>query len=315
LVESRNGSTPFCPVLIVPELESSMRLDRYPRMDALVGEKRTTAHVILTLGQDLETCHENLIQSFSDGVVEDGGAIVADYEFHARQLIRAVFAYIEAVTFSVKLSAASKCMRDNVEISPPERYFAIEIAYDINDNGEVTERKAHIRLISNIRFALSIYERAFGLTSEFDPKLEWWTCLKESIKVRDRLTHPKFPRDVDVSGDEIVKALKAKDGFSELLYRYLELSGELPSEEALKAERGGRPERVKPKYLSKSGRPWTDGDVERLRALAKIKAPAHIIGLKLKRTERAVRTKATYACIKLTLKEDSRGQPKKRQKK
>ena len=35
-----------------------------------------------------------------------------------------------------------------------------------------------------------------------------------------RLIHPKWPGDLDVSGEEIVKALKAKQGFEEELLRH-----------------------------------------------------------------------------------------------
>jgi len=56
----------------------------------------------------------------------------------------------------------------------------------------------------------------------FDASIEWWSCLRAAIRVRDRLTHPQLPGDLDVSGDDIVRALKAKKGFETEVLRYAE---------------------------------------------------------------------------------------------
>src|SRR5207249_626842 len=113
----------------------------------------------------------------------------ADYEYHARQLIRAIFAFIEAVTFSVKVKAAEYCLSHNRDISDGERFLVVDVEHVLTEKGEIVERPAHIRLADNIRFAFSLQEKALGLTKMFDPSTEWWSCLKSSIKVRDRLTH------------------------------------------------------------------------------------------------------------------------------
>lgn len=37
--------------------------------------------------------------------------------------------------------------------------------------------------------------------------------------------HPRMPDDLSVSGDEIIKALKAKDGFDATLLKYIGADG------------------------------------------------------------------------------------------
>jgi hypothetical protein len=188
----------------------------------IMREQDSTASLILTLGEDVRRCHAALLGEIDQGDVDEKGNVAFD-DFHARQLIRALFAYIEGITFSVKIKAATKCLDDNVEISPPERYLAGEVGYDLNEKGEIVERPAHLRLAPNIRFAFSLFERAHNLPPQFDASAEWWSCLQASIRVRDRLTHPKLPRDLEVSGEEIVKALRAQTGFDDLCHKYLEL--------------------------------------------------------------------------------------------
>ncbi len=184
-------------------------------------EERTTRDLIETLEDDVARCHESLVQSIDAGEADSEGCVDADYEFHARQLIRSIMACIEGVTFSVKVSAAAKCLDCGIEISDHERYMAVEVDCDLNDKGEIVERPAKIRLPGNIRFAFSLLERSERLDPIFDASQEWWSALHDTIKVRNRLIHPQLPGDLDVPGDEIVRALKAKQGFDDVLSKYV----------------------------------------------------------------------------------------------
>ena len=53
------------------------------------------------------------------------------------------------------------------------------------------------------------------------------------------------------------------------------------------------------KYTRNTGKKWTANDVSNLRSLAKQNTPTRVIGLKLGRTEDAVRTKASEKNISL----------------
>jgi len=182
-----------------------------------MDEERTTQEVIELLGQDCERCHTELLASIDAGEIDANGNVDADYEFHARQLVRAFFAYIEALTFSVKASSAWRCLKEEIDITPQERYFAADMEYEINDRGGVVETTAKISLARNIRFALALNRKAHKVSEPFDPSVEWWSCMKEAIRIRDRLTHPKWPTDLDISGEEIMKVLKARHGLEEEL--------------------------------------------------------------------------------------------------
>ncbi len=179
--------------------------------------ERTTRELIETLGDDVDRCHASIIEAIDSGDLDKEGNVSADYEYHARHLIRAILAYIEAVTFSVKVSCVTRCLDAGLDVSDHERYLAVEIDRELNEKGEIIERPARIRLASNVRFAFRLLEKASKKPSSFDPASEWWSCLRETIRVRDRLTHPRMPEDLNVSGAEIVSALKAKKGFTEVL--------------------------------------------------------------------------------------------------
>ncbi len=185
-----------------------------------MDDERTTRELMELLGQDCDRCHAELVASIDAGEVDADGNVDADHDFHARQLVRAVFAYIEATTFSVKAWSAWRCMEEDIEITPQERYFATDTEHELNDRGEIVEAVAKISLSRNIRFALALNRKAHKVPEPFDASVEWWSCMKEAIRIRDRLTHPKLPGDLDVSGDDIVKVLKAKNGFEAEVLRF-----------------------------------------------------------------------------------------------
>jgi hypothetical protein len=185
-----------------------------------VESERTTTELIEVLGNDVDRCFQGWSDSVDKGTRHEDGTIEADHEYHARQFIRAVFAFIEALTFSMKVKAAELCMRNRIPIMDAERFLACDIEYALSDRGEVYERAAHIKLADNIRFAFALQEKALKLATKFDANVEWWSCLKAAIKVRDRLTHPKMPEHVDVSGDELHTVVKAFNGFKEQAVLY-----------------------------------------------------------------------------------------------
>ncbi len=183
-------------------------------------EERTTAELIETLGEDIDRCYRGLDGSIKRGKRNADGTIEAKYEYHARQFIRAIFAFIEAVTYSVKLHAADHQMKAGIGLTDAERLFVLEVEYALKDNGDICERPAHIRLVDNIRFAFALQEKSLGITEKFNANVEWWSCLKSSIKVRDRLMHPKVPSDIDISPAEVITSLKAFNGFKSQAMHY-----------------------------------------------------------------------------------------------
>lgn len=188
-------------------------------------DNRTTKEVINTLGNDCNRCHKHLLSAIDATKSDKEGNVVAspDYEFYARQLVRSVFAYIEAVTFSAKAWSAGRCIDAGIDITPQERYFATDTEYDLNEKGDVVEVTAKISLAKNVRFAIAMKRKAFGISESFDANVEWWSCFKHAIRVRDRLTHPKFPGDLDMTLDDIIKILKAREGFETEMIRGMDI--------------------------------------------------------------------------------------------
>lgn len=182
-----------------------------------MDEERSTRELIEILSDDCLKCHALFIAS------KDKASALKDTHseessFHARQFIRAVFAYVEALTFSVKAWCAYECMKNRIAITPAERYFATDTEYEISEKGEIVQTVAKISLARNVRFAIAMNRKTHGVSEPFNASTAWWSDFRAAIKIRDRLTHPKMPDDLDLSIAEINKVLDAKRGFEKELH-------------------------------------------------------------------------------------------------
>ena len=122
----------------------------------------------------------------------------------------------------------------------------LEKTYQPNDKGEVYDQRMQIPMKNNIRFAFRAYARAHLVDYQLDIGDNRWNDFKNSILVRDRLTHPKEVRNLEVSDEELQCLQRAFDWFSEctvevsdLAQRALEskLRAELPPEQMAQLDR------------------------------------------------------------------------------
>lgn len=187
-------------------------------------DDRTTAELLLMLDEDYRRCYAQILKRLEEGERDENGCIDADYEFDARQLIRTIFAYIEGATFILKTEASFNSDEKGFELTAQQHHFIFEADFDLNDKGEVIQKPAKISLTKNIRFAFSVFAQANGIANTLDASVGWWAKLKEAIKVRDRLMHPRLPSDLDVSPQEVLAAIQAKVGFDETLHSLLNAS-------------------------------------------------------------------------------------------
>ena len=117
-----------------------------------------------------------------------------------RILVRSIFAFFEAIAFVLKSSAL---MTNPVVFKPEEIALAKEEDYELSDTGEAQIRKAKLRFKPNLLFAFQIAAKANQINFKLSVNCHQWDALIRSIKVRDRLTHPKKSEDMTVTEKEI----------------------------------------------------------------------------------------------------------------
>jgi hypothetical protein len=120
-----------------------------------------------------------------------------------RQLVRAIFALIEASTYYAKREALGMARDRGHEVALLVEAALLDIGYSVNSDGRVNTQAARIPLAQNIRLAFRAlaafvapgYQPPFGDVG--------WEHLRKAIKIRDQLTHPKSLHDLEVSDADL----------------------------------------------------------------------------------------------------------------
>lgn len=128
--------------------------------------------------------------------------------YSKRLAVRATFALIEGM-IHVQKQRALKHAKE-MDYSPSELALLREESYRLNNRGDIDVVQSFLRVPENLLFAWKMARGADRSNFQIDLGSDGWRCLKESLKVRNRLTHPRSEQDLEVSRDEINALLAAQ---------------------------------------------------------------------------------------------------------
>jgi hypothetical protein len=134
-----------------------------------------------------------------------------------RAYVRAVFALVEGVSFgfrqiAVKLPQVDHCL------TQAELGILNEESYGLKDNGQVSTTTRFLKVQAGTRFTFGICRRVYDIKSEIDYGSRGWDSFTQSIKIRDRLMHPKSVESLTVTDDEIGTVSEALGWFLEAIH-------------------------------------------------------------------------------------------------
>lgn len=128
-------------------------------------------------------------------------------QIERRAMIRSAFALIEALVFAMKTIAVRR--PGPRALSLGETALAREEDYELSDKGEVLERQSRLPFLKNLRFAFHLLQKTSGGERHLDLATDGWQALQRATRVRDRLMHPKWPPDLEVTDQEVHDTLRA----------------------------------------------------------------------------------------------------------
>lgn len=123
-------------------------------------------------------------------------------QYSYRQFVRAAFAMQEGLTYAIKQMALAVDDDEHI-LTPQERAFLSEVSYDLDERGELKERPAALAMLRNIRFAFKSHSKVHQSGYVLPVGEAGWEKLGKATAIRNRLTHPKGSRDVNVEADEV----------------------------------------------------------------------------------------------------------------
>lgn len=139
-----------------------------------------------------------------------------------RNLVRTIYAAIEGVAWLFADHVASVA-KDTADLTAAEELALSERGYQVTTQGKVTEQVRFIALPSLIRLAANIASR---IDPEFkvDFGTDEWNRFLRGLAVRNRITHPKTSKDLEVSGAEVAMTIAALHWSLELTERGMKLT-------------------------------------------------------------------------------------------
>lgn len=137
-----------------------------------------------------------------------------------RSSVRATFAFIEGTASSMRRYLVFLCMVRKDDLASMEDAELLFESYRI-PTGSANKKRKHLSFADSIKKTLNLLARACRINFDVGRHSQDWENFLEAVMIRDRLTHPKEPRDLIVSDTELVKATNAGkwfiDAFSQIL--------------------------------------------------------------------------------------------------
>jgi hypothetical protein len=79
----------------------------------------------------------------------------------------------------------------------------LEVQPEIDDKGHLKERQKLLRLIDNYRFAVRMFCKASDINFELPTNEKGWTDFKDTVALRNRITHPKKEQEIHISDESM----------------------------------------------------------------------------------------------------------------
>jgi hypothetical protein len=173
-----------------------------------------------------------------------------DAQFWRRAGVRALFGSLEAwCSFMRSSSCVLIAKRKEAGLLPAgeeERARELVLATDrhevtVNEQGLPIKRHRKVSFRPRLRAVIRLNCLAWGLSSTYADRHfgeASWQALSAAIKIRDRITHPHEPADINVSDADLDQVCQAWDWFADLFKDIETATSEAMAKLVAELERG-----------------------------------------------------------------------------
>ena len=122
-----------------------------------------------------------------------------------RSFYRVVFSSIEGIVYQMKqVALCTQNSSHNIHFSSAEIQFLQDKDHFLNGAGKATtQSEKYPSFLANFRFAFSMLIKGFSIARGLNVGVDEWRVFQESVKVRNRLTHPKEINNLTVTDEDI----------------------------------------------------------------------------------------------------------------
>ena len=156
--------------------------------------------------------HFELFEHLNNDVIKSLQMLEDDKESQClrRFFVKSAFSYIECIPYCLKYHLRRKLHRVSYELNEKEKdllYETSDFKISLLDNFKQTFKLAK-KMLNKVNFDLKTSGQEFQL-------------LRKSIHVRDKITHPKKFRDIEISDKEVYYVLTSVTYVEEIFLDFL----------------------------------------------------------------------------------------------
>lgn len=124
-----------------------------------------------------------------------------DDQLNRRILVRSILSAVEVLVWLCRENVHSIAL-DIDDLLPTELAALMEVRVSVSDDGKITKHQQQLSVLASFRLASRITKR-IGVGYEIDLSTTGWSNFKQSLKVRNRITHPKTSDELIINDDEL----------------------------------------------------------------------------------------------------------------
>lgn len=156
-------------------------------------------------------------------------SVPSEIQFSRRMVIRNFFASVEGTVYAFKQLYLRIAHVNQIDLSTAETAMLNDELYRVDDRGNTKTKTATIRTADNVLFMLRMLSRSTGSEEiKIDFSGAGWQAFQRSIKVRNRITHPRNSGEMELSGPEIDDLVEAGNWFREIVLKIGDVFRDLP---------------------------------------------------------------------------------------
>lgn len=130
-----------------------------------------------------------------------------DSQTTRRSLIRTLIAAVEGLAWIYREHVLD-IAKEMDELSDKERAALADTMTMVDDRGRISEQKRYLSTIATIRLTTRVAQK-FALDCQPDFGGAGWSDLKDTFALRNRITHPKREVDLEISEQDVARAISA----------------------------------------------------------------------------------------------------------
>jgi hypothetical protein len=141
-----------------------------------------------------------------------------------RFLVKTVITYIDAICHQLRLVSASVEEDQLSQLLCPEEFSALSYEeIKIGDKGVVRKQPMRVSFYANLEFSIKCYSKVFSCEFDLDKSNDGWANLKNTVRARDRIVHPRSSDGLILSSTELNETANALKWFNEEVSRLFSL--------------------------------------------------------------------------------------------